>query len=237
MRTLFLWCALALLALPLAVHAQAIAPLPAPVSPPPVMTPGYAPGTPPAPVYTPTGAGLPEVGQPGQQGEPVKRSPNRRTLPDEFSPKRKAGVWAVDGASVASERRQLWGIVIPLPEGATSRVAEYEAWNCAMHVEDAAMGANVNDVIRAFPADALRCTVATAQHHCAAGEVERAKRRKERLVEFDLARFDALKVLEAYTATLQAQWCSGVMLTREQRDALAAALRIWDAAMEKDAAQ
>jgi hypothetical protein len=201
-----------------------------PVEAPPAYTPGFAPGTPGEPVYTPPGAGLPMPGQPGYGTPQVPRSPNKRALPDDYSPQKEPGLWAADGAPVAIARRQLWGVVVPLPAEMTDEV-EYEAWNCSMEVEDVA-GSKADAVLRAFPTDALRCAVAIAQHHCAISEAARAKRRHERGEELDPDRARLLAAVEAHTAKLKAAWCAGVVLTNRQRDALEAVLYAWDRAVK-----
>lgn len=72
---------------------------PAVYRPPPVNTPGYYPGTPAEPVYTPNGAGLPGERVPGTTQSPVQRSPNKRILP----PTKEPGLWAADTVKASFE--------------------------------------------------------------------------------------------------------------------------------------
>lgn len=92
-----------------------------PVRPPPVYTPGFAPGTPAGPVYTPQGAGLPGERVPGSGTAAVPRSPNTRVLPRTDEP----GVWAADGdPALMAGQIYGWdvlGVRMPVPENCDRR--------------------------------------------------------------------------------------------------------------------
>lgn len=95
------------------------APSMVPVGPPPVMTPGYAPGTPAQPVYTPLGAGAgpgERAPMPGARALPA--SPNKRIVPPE--PDGAPGLWAADGDPVlsASVRPDIGNVTLPYPDDA-----------------------------------------------------------------------------------------------------------------------
>lgn len=146
------------------VHAQAVAPAPAPVRPPPVMTPGYFPGSTGNPVHTPTGAGLPTTGQPGTQGADVPRSPNKRVLP----PTKEPGLWAADGAPKATREgsTDVFGVTIPYPDNAGE--AEKRAVDtCSNTIMDAAYAAKRSDYLSSLPLNVRQCLAFSAYEHCA----------------------------------------------------------------------
>lgn len=202
-----------------AAHAQAVRPAPSPG--PLVQQPPSYPGA----TLTPAGAGASHGGLAAPE-KVLPRSPNKRLLP----PTKEPGLWAADGAPVAVARRQLWGVVIPLPDGEAADVLEYEAWHCSMYMEGAAKGTPSERAIRAFPEDVLRCAVAISQHHCATSEVAAAKQRKARGEELDPDRNTVLAMIEAHMAALHIAWCSGITLSTDQRAVLSRVLRAWDAA-------
>jgi hypothetical protein len=137
--------------------------MPAPVPRPPVVTPGYYPGTPAAPVHTPAGAGLPGERVPGQV-QPVPRSPNKRTLP----PTEEPGFWAADGAPTAAlTEPKIYGITIPFPPLATP--ADKALVNlCAEQVNEVSETGKVAEFVTTnYPEDVRRCLALSAFSHCA----------------------------------------------------------------------
>jgi hypothetical protein len=208
----------------LGAHAQAVV---SPPPRPPAVRPVVNPPDFPTPGATPAGAGLPGERVPGATVVPVKRSPNTRALPDDFSPTKEPGVWAADGETRAAARRQLWGVVVPLPNGEMADSVEFETWNCAGGMEESAVAARADHLVRAFPGAALRCAVATAHHHCALYESARARRKKAAGEEFLPDRNRVLEAALAHAAALRAAWCAGVAMSDQQRNVLADVLRAW----------
>lgn len=203
-------------------HAQAM-------RPPPASAPGPAiiiqqPPTYPGATYTPTGTGLPTMGQPGTQRPAVERSPNKRVLP----PTKEPGLWAADGAPVAAARHHLWGVEIPLPEGAMAHLVEREAWHCANGMDGVAKGIRKVAFIDTLPEDVRRCMVARAQYHCAFETGLLVQTRVTRGSTSDTARLEALAALEAHALALRAKWCADVTLTDKQLTALRTVLDAWD---------
>jgi hypothetical protein len=145
-------------------QAPAVRPPARPVVP-PALTPGYNPNTPPDPVYTPPGTGLPEVGQPGTHAAPVKRSPNTRALPDEFSPKKEPGIWAADGAPKATMSTELFGYTIPRPK--TAEGAEDVLGQCVFTMSVSAKQAGKHAEIMEMTEAMRMCMALRAVAYCA----------------------------------------------------------------------
>jgi hypothetical protein len=148
-------------------QAPAIRPPARPVVP-PALTPGYNPNTPPEPVYTPPGTGLPEVGQPGTHAAPVKRSPNTRALPDEFSPKREPGIWAADGEPRASTDKMpaVFGIALDYPAMATPDTKRWSDF-CASTIGDTAKATGTDGLFSPIHPQLRRCLASRAYLACA----------------------------------------------------------------------
>lgn len=138
------------------LHQAAVRPAP-PVRP-PVMTPGYSPGTPAEPVFTPQGAGASRDRLPGAS---VPRSPNKRVLPAT----KEAGVWAADGASAPGEQR-LTLFAIDLPMDNLSGPAQTALTSCAFEMTIAVRAAAQHAVFN-YPTDARACMAVRALQHCA----------------------------------------------------------------------
>lgn len=209
-------------------HAQAVRPAPATGPLIHQQPPSY-----PTQVHAPAGAGASHGGLAAPRPVPVPDSPNKRLLP----PTKEHGLWAADGAPVAQERRQLWGVVIPLPAGDVAHRAEKVAWWCAVEMDDVATKILLHSTVIDYPDDIRRCIVATLQHHCVVGEAALSKRKRARGEELDRERDRALAALDPHTAALQARWCAGVSLNDEQKWALGAIRRTWDVAVKKGEAQ
>lgn len=137
------------------------------VATPPAVTPGYFPGTPAEPVYTPNGAGLPGERVPGQQAQPVPTSPNKRILPASNEP----GLWAADGAPRASDgdghTHPLFGLFYPHPPGDVTGEVSAMMDRCAESMLAAAQKAGVLAAIEALPKPVKFCMSARAFAHCA----------------------------------------------------------------------
>jgi hypothetical protein len=211
----------------LSAHAQApaVRPPARPVTP-PALTPGYNPNTPPDPVYTPPGTGLPEVGQPGTHAVPVKRSPNTRALPDEFDPKREPGIWAADGAPRASDAPRLFDVVIPFPSDDPG--ATMEAKRCADGLVEAADDIRKTKAIGALPEPVRRCLAARAYYHCAAEEELVTQKMMRSGQASYLDRLRQQSGMRAHAERLRAEWCAGVTLDGAAQKALRDVLNKWD---------
>lgn len=209
--------------------AQAMRPPPAaaPASGPAIII--QQPPTYPGATYTPAGTGLPTIGQPGTQRPAVERSPNKRVLP----PTKEPGLWAADGAPVAAARHHLWGVEIPLPEGAMAHLVEREAWHCADGMDEVAKGIRKVAFIDTLPEDVRRCMVARAQYHCAFEEGLLAQRHVARGSTSDAARLEPLAALEAHALALRAKWCADDTLTDKQQTALRTVLDAWDKSTQR----
>jgi hypothetical protein len=151
-------------------QAPAIRPPARPVVP-PALTPGYNPNTPPDPVYTPPGTGLPEVGQPGTHAAPVKRSPNTRALPDEFDPKKEPGFWAADGATraTADTMPPIFDVPFPYPHSTTSPAERWWSDMCAKTMTHTAKNIGMDAEFAKLPLFKRQCLAARAYLYCANG--------------------------------------------------------------------
>ncbi len=141
------------------VQAQAVAPVPAPPSAPPV--------TFPAPRYTPAGAGAPALGQPGQQVAPIARSPNTRVLP----PTNEPGVWAADEPSAVKKapdkpRPDTDELLLPLPSPGAPTLA-----SCRQRVLRASKAVGKEEMRRNLPRTSRECLTARLLLHCANREM------------------------------------------------------------------
>jgi hypothetical protein len=127
---------LLLLSVFLLPDARAQAPVMRPPATPPVVTPNYFPGSTGNPVHTPAGAGASHGGLAEHGKAAVPRSPNKRILP----PTKEAGLWAADGAPVASNApgTMLFGLIAPFPQDKPS--VETLKWlhTCAGAMDEAA---------------------------------------------------------------------------------------------------
>lgn len=138
---------------------------PAPYQPPPAYTPGYAPGTPAEPVYTPQGAGAYRGDQ--LPAAPVPRSPNKRVLPATGE----AGVWAADGDPALSSASKPLFTLLPLFGVSLSYSLEYPRvdWfinQCVAGMRDATKKTGQEDVINALPPPVRECFAARAVAFC-----------------------------------------------------------------------
>lgn len=178
------------------ISYQQASPAYRPVRPPPVFTPGYSPETPPEPVYTPAGAGLPGERVPGASGASVPRSPNKRLLPRTDEP----GLWAADKARAMDPREKppdtpgLLGFVLPFPLAAeTDRERELTRW-CAYKMGNAIKETDRAGDVWRLPSDTRRCIAARLYEHCANiawGVYEAAERAGELYSPPDLERIKA----------------------------------------------
>jgi hypothetical protein len=205
------------------------APAYVPVGPPPVMTPGYFPGTPAQPVHTPNGAGLPGERGPMPQPHALPASPNKRALPDEFSPKREAGIWAADGAQNSPELPRLFGVAIPYPGPAQYPDAKGDTELCVDTLTNAARVVGVFDRIMSLPEDVRACLAARALRHCAGEEMAYRRKMaaaKERLGPLAL---QDIKTLVQHAGELFRANCRPEGLGQGEAGAdLGAVLRRWD---------
>jgi hypothetical protein len=144
------------------------APAYVPAGPPPVATPGFFPGTPAEPVYTPNGAGLPGERPPLPQPRALPTSPNKRVLPDEFSPKREAGLWAADGAPVASVDRMppIFGVPHVYPENVSPSARKWSDF-CATSLDETAKQTGADATFSGVHPQLQRCLAARAYLACA----------------------------------------------------------------------
>jgi hypothetical protein len=147
------------------------APAYVPVAPPPAYTPGFAPGTPAEPVYTPPGTGLPMPGQPDYGQPEVPRSDNNRVLDDEYSPHREPGLWAADGNPVASADAMppIFDIQLPYPANATTPDARWWSDMCGKTMNDAAKRLGTDAEFASHPPYMRMCLAARAYLRCADG--------------------------------------------------------------------
>lgn len=154
------------LAVPMSVYAQAVAPASAPVlvRPPPVMTPGYFPGSQGNPVYTPTGAGLPGERVPGTVAPPVPTSKGR-ILPRE--PDGAPGLWAADGARAsAATRPDVFGIDLPYPDDA-EHAERVVVDACAAKLSAVAYSSRHGAYLLGLPLNIRQCLAYSAFETCA----------------------------------------------------------------------
>ena len=215
MKTPTLLCLLALSSL---AHAQAIAP---PLAAPPVIVqqpPSY-PGT----TYAPAGSGLPTPGQPGYASPEAQRSPNKRVLPDEFSAKREAGVWAADDVEppkAMSFVRRLYDVTIPAPKDSEG-LAQATVSACLRSLATAADAVGLTVRIHAQPANARKCLAGGALLFCVERGWDAAKQSQpsEALTTQRL-------VLE-HAQRLKAAYCAGVTLEDAQARLNAEVLAEW----------
>ena len=188
---------------------------PAPAAPPPAYTPGYAPGTPAEPVYTPQGAGA-YRGEP-LPSTPVERSPNKRILPASNEP----GLWAADGASTATLGGPnglgvtVLGVAFDL--GLELR-PERAAMECSKAVNDASDSTiHWSKHTLTFPTESMRCIAARAFLRCATSVLDDVKNGKRMYGGFTAE--DAAKVAEA-AKRWDDEYCKGVRLDHTQQDYL-----------------
>lgn len=138
---------------------------PAPYQTPPVHTPGYFPGTPAEPVYTPQGAGLPGERVPATRAAPVQHSPNKRVLPATGE----AGVWAADGDPALSAgvggTSPLFGASVPYPS--SQHHVEQVMEKCVAGLREVAEKTGHEDAIAQLPLPVRKCLAARAIAFCA----------------------------------------------------------------------
>lgn len=205
---------------PRGAYEQA-APAYVPVGPPPASTPGFYPGTPAEPVYTPNGAGLPGERPFGPGPQTLPRSPNTRALPDEYDAKRESGVWAADGTPGTPVR--LFGVEFPYPTDAHGFIARDETEWCAGVITGAASSAKVLDfLLSAAPAERM-CLAVRAMEHCGEqryNNLLRTKAREPKRIKDPFVVDDA-KGLWFHAIKLGRIACKDANLTDEQRAALA----------------
>lgn len=204
--------------------------------PPPVNTPGYYPGTPREPVYTPNGAGLPGERVPGSIQSSVPRSPNKRILP----PTKEPGLWAGDGTVKASDQLpdvpMIAGIELPFPPGAATDKDKLHTRLCAL-----GMSLLIPDVARelqwdamALPLDVRRCIAARLYEHCTSSF--RAK--LEGIISANSSDISGLEHLLIQRAVISStdrtakrfveKVCPGVPRSTEVEEALTLIMMTWD---------
>lgn len=187
----------------LSSHAQAVRPAPMPASP-PVMTPGYFPGTPSQTVHTPSGAGLPTPGQPGSGAATLPRSPNKRVLPASAEP----GLWAADTVKASAvQPPDVFGVDIPFPSAATTDAERKWSIACGASMNEAAAKAGQRAVIDGMSLDDRKCLAARAYEFCASSlwaRFEMARQAGEPHSPDDL---EALRASHEHGAALVAAYC------------------------------
>jgi len=187
------------------------------------MTPGFAPGTPAAPVYTPNGAGLYDPTR-GTQQPTVPRSPNKRVLPAT----KEAGLWAADGAPTASARELLFGVDIPDPAGSAVLVDASRA--CVDTVAHAARAVGADKDAMLFPPRVRSCMAAWAYFMCAKHRAVVPRPPLPRgvdVTEEEFERATAVGRLAMHAMKLSRDECRDVVRTKEQMDILDAVDAQW----------
>jgi hypothetical protein len=199
------------------VHGPAFrqaVPMPMPVEAPPAYTPGFAPGTPSEPTYTPPGTGLPMPGQPGYVMPRVKRSPNTRVLPDDYSPKKEPGLWAADGAPVASTTPPpLFGVTLPYPNWATEKATQDWPDSCIVFMHNASVTTGVYNTVIKLPEAIRWCMAARAYAICADDFHSKTDPADPS--------YELLQQMVAHGHGLVARFCPGSGWTNDHADVLA----------------
>lgn len=210
---------LAALAVGSLASAQAMRPPPAAAPAPAPAVIIQQPPSYPGATYTPTGTGLPAMGQPGSQRPAVERSPNKRVLP----PTKEPGLWAADGAPRAGEEPgTIFGAPVQLPEhpplGATAVRGV-----CAYDMARAAGAARMK-LILSFP-DAVRaCMAASAYFQCVLRHAHEAPKKAGWA---EPSGWDPAYLKKAVMPIAEKEMkkaCAGVTMTEEQSAALRAVL-------------
>jgi hypothetical protein len=147
---------------------QQAAPAIRPPPRPPAVTPGYNPNTYEPPPYAPAGGGASHgaLSEPNTGKPPVPRSPNKRILPASNEP----GLWAADGAPVASGRvtPPLFGVPLPYPPGVGSgEISRRLADSCVASMTEAAEQAGKLARIMRLSEVVRQCMSAHAMKVCA----------------------------------------------------------------------
>jgi len=199
-----------------AAHAQMVAP--PPMRPPmvrPVVNEPYFP----TPGATPAGAGL-ETGD-TSTAPALHRSPNKRVLPVS----RESGLWAADGAPVASVAERLFGVDIPEPNGSAELVEASRA--CVSTVAAAARAVGADKDALLFPPRVRDCMATWAYLMCAKHRVValRPPSRGAPAVEFERA--EAVTRLAMHAFKVSSDACRDVVRTKEQMDILDAVDERW----------
>jgi hypothetical protein len=208
-------------------QAPAIRPPARPVVP-PALTPGYNPNTPPDPVYTPPGTGLPEVGQPGTHAAPVKRSPNTRALPDEFSPTKEPGIWAADGAPQASAApAPLFSVPLPAPAPEAGLGTRLLMDRCIESVTDAAGQVGKRSAIDAFPESVRACLASVYIFACGHDESLRLVEAAREGADVTADEIKAAANLQAHGRALRAKNCPGAGVTSAQQGVFDEIMKRW----------
>lgn len=208
--------------LPSAAGAQA--PAMRPVPRPPVSTPGYAPGTPPEPVHAPAGAGAPHgfLTEPGKQ---APRSPNKRLLPSAKEP----GLWAADGAPVASTANPapLFNVPLPYPAPEWGLGARLLMDRCIQGVHDAAEQVGKRATYDAFPPPARKCLAAIHIFVCGHDESLKLIEAAHDGASVTEDEIKAAANLQAHGRELRASLCPDAGVTPQQQAVFDAVLKRW----------
>lgn len=189
---------------------------------PPLVRPVVNPPSFPTPGATPAGAGIvvptPEGGE-----QVVPRSPNKRILPATKEP----GLWAADGAPMASggDAPSLFGVALPEPTGAAMLVEASRA--CVSTVEAAAKSIGADKGVAVYPPLVRKCMAAWAYLMC-------AKHRHEAMLpspgaddKIDYEKANAVSRLVMHALQIERAACRDVTRTEEQMDVLDAIDAQW----------
>lgn len=215
---LFLAVLSACATVPRGAYEQA-APTYVPVGPPPASTPGFYPGTPAEPVYTPNGAGLPGERPFGPGPQALPRSPNTRALPDEFSPTREAGLWAADGAespTAISFVRRLYDVTIPSPKESGDNMTQATVSACLRSLGSAADATGLTPTISSMPVDVRRCLAARALRACVDRGLEAVEHTRRNAQAYDAVETARRRVVAEHARRLADAYCSNVSITEAQ---------------------
>lgn len=215
----------------LAVHttawAQAVAPRPAPVLPPPAYTPGFAPGTPSEPVYTPQGAGA-YRGDP-LPTTPVPRSPNKRVLPREKDGA--PGLWAADGAPQAVMPYRVFDVEVPYAAAARTSEVRKATASCAISIHESVLRLGLHGLIHSLPKDVRQCLALQAYRRCTDGMMDHFEDLKRKAVKYDAEKVRNYQGAQATARASEEAACRGITISDEHRALLDRIFADWNAAL------